>query len=248
MDRTRLQRWAENSLASHPSTLELRGSPRNLVWPRICAHCGELASGQIVVKKAFRPLPRRVGTGGNGLRHYRIGSAPVPFCARCAATHRATVQRPSIVSQVLRLVVNPLIIPVVGSAWLGTLALEGWRTNPIADPGRVPEWAVVLFLFGVSAWCLFLIWRTTAPSRLESQTEITQSCDFSQDVSGMLERERRIYSLRNKAFADALEAGNRDQVWTPQEQARSMKMGLILGVGMIAFLAGLVGVLKLMGI
>jgi hypothetical protein len=54
--------------------------------------------------------------------------------------------------------------------------------------------------------------------------------------------------LRNKAFADALEAGNRDLVWTREEQARSMKMGLILGVGMIAFLAGLVGVLKLMGI
>ena len=248
MDRTRLQMWAESSLAPHPHKLELRGAPRNLSWPRICAHCGELASEQIVVKKAFRPLPRRVGTGGNGLRHYRIGSAAIPFCARCATTHRATVRRPSIVSQVLRLVINPLIIPVVGSAWLGSQALEGWRTNPIADPGRVPEWAVVLFLFGVTAWCLYLIWRTTAPSRLESQTEITQSCDFSQDVSGMLERERRIYALRNKAFADAMEAGNRDRVWTPEEQARSMKLGFILGVGMLALLAGIVGVLKLMGI
>jgi len=248
MDRTRLQRWAEDSLAPHPYKLELRGSPGTLAWPRICAHCGELASEQIVVKKAFRPLPRRVGTGGNGLRHYRIGSAPIPFCARCSATHRATVRRPSIVSQVLRLVINPLIIPVVGSAWLGLNALDGWRHNPIADPGRVPEWAVVLFLFGVTVWCLFLVWRTTAPSRLESQTEITQSCDFSQDVSGTLERERRIYSLRNKAFAEAMEAGNRALVWTPEQQARSMKLGFILGVGILALLAGLVGLLKLLGV
>jgi hypothetical protein len=108
--------------------------------------------------------------------------------------------------------------------------------------------AVVLFLFAVTAWCLYPMWRTTAPSRLESQTEITQSCDFSQDVSGMLERERRIYALRDKAFADAMEAGNRDRVWTPEEQARSMKLGFMLGVGMLALLAGIVGVLKLMGI
>ena len=140
---------ALTSLAPHPHKLELRGAPRNLSWPRICAHCGELASEQIVVKKAFRPLPEGLVREATG--SVTTASAAIPFCARCATTHRATVRRPSIVSQVLRLVINPLIMPVVGSAWLGSQALEGWRTNPIGDPGRVPEWAVVLFLFGVTA-------------------------------------------------------------------------------------------------
>jgi hypothetical protein len=33
-----------------------------------------------------------------------------------------------------------------------------------------------------------------------------------------------------------------------EEQARSMKLGFMLGLGMLALLAGIVGVLKLMGI
>ena len=246
-DRTRAQMWAESSLAPHDHRLELRGSPRDLSWPRICAHCGEVATERIVVKKAFRPLPSASGRGGNGLRAYRIGSAAIPFCANCAATHRATVNGPSTMNKLIRLVLNPLVIPVAGSAWLTRMALRDWRTNPIADPDAFPEWAVVAGLVAATAWCLFLLWHTTAPSRLEPQTEITRACDFSGNVSAFFDRERHIYRMRNKAFADAMAAENRDRVWTAENQARSTTRNLVVAVLTLASLGALVGLLRLMG-
>ena len=248
LDRTRDQMWAESALTPHPYRLELRGSPADLAWPQSCAHCGEPATERIVVKKAFRPRPLSHGRSApNGLRAYRIGSASIPFCASCTATHRATVKRPSMAAKVLRLIVNPLIIPVAGFAWLGTVFWRAFRENPIADPGPVSEWAVVLFLAAAMAWCVFLLWRTTAPSRLEPQTDITRSCDFSEDVSRFLEKERRIYALRNKPFADAMSTLNADRLWTADDQARSRKVGFVVAVLTLASLAGIVGLLKLMG-
>jgi hypothetical protein len=45
-----------------------------------------------------------------------------------------------------------------------------------------------------------------------------------------------------------MEAGNRALVWTPEQQARSMKLGFIFGVGILALLVRLVGLLKLPGV
>lgn len=247
-DRTREQKWAESALTPHPYRLELRGAPADLAWPQICAYCGEPAAERIVVKKAFRPLPRANGRSApNGLRAYRIGSASIPFCASCTATHRATVQPPSRTAKAFRLILNPLIIPVVGFAWLTTVFWRSFRANPIADPGPFPEWGVVALFAAAMAWCVFLLWRTTAPSRLDPQTDITRSCDFSADVSRFLEKERRIYAIRNKPFADAMATLNADRLWTAADQARSTRAGLVVAVLTLASLAGVVGLLKLMG-
>ena len=246
-DRSRKQVWAESALAPHPQRLELRGSPAELSWPNLCAHCGEPALDRIVVKKVFRPLPRRHGSGSVGLRAYRIDSAAIPFCGMCAATHRTRVERTSMAKKMLRLVFHPLIIPVLGFSWLTTVFWRNFRTTPIADPRGFPEWAAIGLLLTALAWCVFLLWRTTAPSRLEPQTDITRSCDFSEDVSGFLEKERRIYALANKSFADALAALNVNRVWTAEEQTKSRKRELWVAALLLASLLGAIALLKFFG-
>jgi len=243
-DRSRKQTWAESALAPHPYKLELRGAAADIAWPNLCAHCGEAALERIVVKKVFRPLPRRHGSHSGGLRAYRIDSASIPFCSRCAATHRTTVQRPSMAKKILQLVINPLIIPVAGFMWLTTLFWRSFRTNPIVDPGRFPEWAAIAFLVAALGWCVFVLWRSTAPGRLDPQTDITRSCDFSENVSGFLEKERRIYALSNKSFADALAVANANRVWTAEEQTRSRKREWIAAALLLASLLGAIGLLR----
>jgi hypothetical protein len=158
-----------------------------------------------------------------------------------------TVRRPSLAKQAMHLVLNPLIIPVAGFAWMTTVFWRSFRSNPISDPGPFPEWAIVGGLAAALVWCVFVLWESTAPTRLESQTDITRSCDFSEDVSGFLETERRIYSLRNKSFADRMAALNADRQWSAGDQKRSTKWQFMLAVVMLASLAAIVGLLKLAG-
>ena len=246
-DRSRKQMWAEGALAPHPHKLELRGSLAEVAWPQACAHCGEPASARIAVGKVFRPLPRRHGSHSGGLRAYRINSASIPFCSRCVAAHEAIVQRPTMAKMAMQLLINPLVIPVAGFLWLTTVFWRSFRTNPIIDPGRFPEWAAIAFLAAALAWCVFVLWRSTAPGRLDPQTDITRSCDFSEDVSAWLEKERRIYALSNKSFADAMASLNANRVWTAEEQTRSRKREWIVAALLLASLLGAIGLLRFFG-
>lgn len=246
-DRMPAQRWAEGGLAQHPYQLELKGSPNELSWPRVCAHCGEGAAEQIIVSKAFRPRPRRHRSGSSWMRPYRITSAPIPFCGSCAAEHRATVESPSTVSKLLNMLLNPLMIPVVGCIWLATVFYGGARGTSIRDPAGRLGWSLFALVVVGAVWSLFLVWQTTRASRLDPRTDITRACDFSEDVSQFFEKERRIYALRNKAFAEALAAANANRVWTEVEQSRSKTLSWIVALGLLVLLGGVVGVLALTG-
>ena len=148
----------------------------------------------------------------------------------------------------MHLVLNPLIIPVLGFGWLTTIFWRQFSATPIPDLGPFPGWTVFLLLAAALAWCVFVLWRSTGPTRIEPQTDITRSCDFSEDVSGLFEKERRIYAIRNKLFADTMAALNANRQWTAGDQAWSTKFQLVLAVLMLAALAGIVGLLKLMGL
>ncbi len=104
-----------------------------------------------------------------------------------------------------------------------------------------------VLLAAALAWCVFVLWRSTGPSRLDPQTDITRACDFSEDVGGWLEKERRIYALSNKSFADRMVAMNADRAWTAGDQSRSTKVQFVLAVLMLAGLAAIAGLVKLMG-
>jgi hypothetical protein len=245
-DRTRAQKWAESSLVQHPHWLELRGSPNELTWPRICASCGAAASEQIVVKKAFRPRPRRSHRGkAPSMRPYRITGVPVPFCGACAAEHRATVQPPSMAKKLTVFLVNPLIIPVVGSAWVTSKLLDGVRGMSFRESGGWLGWGLIALMGATCVWSVFLMWQTTRASRLDPRTAITRACDFSEDVSELFEPERRIYAMQNKTFAEAFAHLNAARAWTAQDQVRSQRMSMLVAVLMLVALGGAAALITL---
>ncbi len=147
----------------------------------------------------------------------------------------------------MQLLINPLVIPVAGFLWLTTVFWRSLRTNPIIDPERFPEWAAIAFLVAALAWCVFVLWRSTAPGRLDPQTDITRSCDFSEDTSAWLEKERRIYAMSNKSFADAMASLNANRIWTAEQQTQSRKREWIVAALVLASLLGAIGLLRVMG-
>lgn len=243
-NRSRAQIWAEGNLTTQPYSLELRGSPNDLSWPTVCAGCGDAAVEQIEVKKAFRPRPRRRGGNWGGfLQPYRIASAPIPFCGRCVAEHHATVKRPSTAKKLMSFLLTPLVIPVVGSAWVMSKvypAMEG-----ATGPGALIGWGLFALMAANMVWCTFLMWQTSRASRLDPLTNTTRACDFSEDVSEFYEKERRIYAIKTKAFAESFAALNRDRVWTRTDQSRSMKLSFVVAVGMLLALGGVAGLITI---
>ena len=238
------QRVAAQSLAPHSFRLELRGAPNDLAWPRICVYCGAGASEQITVRKAFgRRRGRR--SRGSGFSDFKIASAPVPLCAACANEHRATVQRPSTLGAVFGFLVHPMIIPVIGAGFFLPITFKAARGLSLTDPAGQMGWGLFALMLFIIVWTTVLWWRTTAPSRLEPQTEITRACDFSADVSQMFEGERRIYAMRNEAFAQAFEAANAERRWTEADQARSRRRASVLALVFLVGLAGIVGAIAL---
>lgn len=244
LNRSRTQIWAEGNLTSQPYSVELRGSPNALSWPNMCANCGDAASEQITVKKAFRPRPRR--RGGNSqifLRPYRIAAAPVPFCGKCVAEHQATVKRPSTAKKVMSFFLTPLVIPVVGSAWIMSKVYPSMQG--VTGIGALVGWGLFAIMAANVVWCTFLMWQTSRAGRLDSLTNITRSCDFSEDVSEFYEKERRIYSIKNKTFAESFATLNRDRVWTKSDQSRSMKLSFAVAVGMLLALGGVAALITM---
>ena len=236
-NRSRAQIWAQGNLATQPYSLELRGAPNDLSWPRVCAGCGDAASEQLEVKKAFRPRPRRHGSGaGSFMRPYRIASARIPFCGTCVAEHHATVKRPSTAKKLMSFFLTPLVIPVVGSAWVASKvypSMEG-----VTGTGALVGWGLFALMAANMVWCTFLMWQTSRASRLDPLTNVTRSCDFSEDVSEFYENERRIYAMKNKTFAESFATLNRDRVWSTGDQSRSMKLSFAVAVGMLLALGG----------
>lgn len=232
--RFRAQTRAESALPPHPYRLELRGAPRALAWPPLCANCGAGAAERITVRKVFY---RRRSSGevrNSSLLGYRIISARVPFCATCAAQHRAAAERSSALKRIMSVVLHPLILPFAGLAYITKMLLPGVRGASWADPaGRLGLSLTALAGFG-AVWTIGLAWMLTRPQHVEEQTEITRACDFSDDVSQPFERQRRIYALRDRTFAEALAAANRDRVWTDEDQASSRRWSTVIFLGILA--------------
>lgn len=237
--RSQIQIAADRSLAPHPHRLELRGAPNDLAWPQICANCGGPASEQVTVRKVFSKS-RRLRSSSNQLIDFRIVRAPVPLCATCVNEHRATVIRPTLGS--ISGTFFWYVIPVAGLIWVAQAIFPSAIGQSLSEPGGRVGWGLFALIIGGLVWTLGLWWRSSAPSRIESQTEITKACDFSRDVSQMFERERHIYAMRNDAFAAAFRSLNADRAWTEQDQARSRRLQPIYAIGLFVLLVGVAAI------
>jgi succinate dehydrogenase/fumarate reductase-like Fe-S protein len=111
--------------------------------------------------------------------------------------------------------------------------------------GALIGWGLFALMAANVVWCTFLMWQTSRASRLDPLTNVTRACDFSEDVSEFYEKERRIYAIKNKTFAESFAALNRDRAWTMDDQSRSMKLSFAVAIGMLLALGGVAALITI---
>jgi len=216
-DKTGLQRSAEASLAPNNFQVELRGAPRTLNWPRICANCGAAATERIRVRRAFYRF-QRWGRGSNSAPGYKTVTADIPFCHACAELHRAEAAKVSTFRRWRSFIFSPVHIATIGFTIIAYKMQLSWSDFQNLGPRglwiAITPVLALLLAIGLAFWY-------TRPDRFEPRTEITNACDFSKNVAMEIGSKRHIYSMRNQTFAEAFIAANRDRVWTREDQKRS---------------------------
>lgn len=205
-------------VAAHPNRVELTGTLRSLGFPDRCANCGAPTTERVPVRKVFgrssgyqrRAISRRyVG--------YRIDTARVPYCPPCIAQDAR--ERQSLASRwrarLMGMLIRsfPAVFPLGFAVFLLTTIQR--PTHPGEAAGGF-ERALAL-LFGLSgAGLIGYGWWDTRNCMVPKQTSVTLAFDFSPNVSDLLDHaERRVYAMREAAFAKEFTALNRDRVWLP---------------------------------
>lgn len=233
--RTRDQRFAEEDLSRYPYRLEVRGAPRSLTWPDLCANCAGPAAERIRRRRAFYRRGHRKTRGWFG---YKVVSAQVPFCASCAARHRESLPRVSWLRRHRWFLFNPAHIATIGFAVLLALVLPGVVDIPVWSPaGRVAWGLIGVCVFGI-VWTIVVTWWMTRPDRFEPRTEVTDACTVSDDIAQVFEGRRHIYGFRNQAFATAFERANQSRIWTERDQARMWRKSFVFTIVVIVIVGG----------
>jgi hypothetical protein len=236
MNRTREQQAAETDLASYPYRLEVRGKPRSLTWPDVCANCGGGATDHVRVRRAFYRRAR--GRQSRGFFGYQVVSADLPLCHSCAARHRETVPRLSWFRRYRWWLLNPAHIATIGCAVLLAMVLPSELDPSLTSTARMASWGLSgIFIFGI-VWIIGITWWMSRPDRFEPRSEITSACTISQDVGEFFEGHRHLYGFRNQAFAEAFERLNQSRVWSERDQSRMWKKSLVATIVLIAVIGG----------
>ena len=205
-------------LAPHPHRVELHDGLRRITWPELCPNCGAPARERIPVRKVFR----RAGRHRGGPVRLLIAGVDVPFCPGCARSHREaeTVMTPleRALSQLRTAVVIPLLCSSVAAPFTLKLALD-------APPGEGRALGLALFAFFALAWLASLagVWRVTRHLRVPPQTAVTRAFDFSDTLGSVIVGERRAFTIRNPAFAEAFVAANRHRLWSADDRFRARR-------------------------
>ena len=217
--RSSLQKRADRDLPEHRYRIELAGWLGTLDWPSICASCGADTEERLIVRKVFA-RPRLYARGRRSYVRHIVRSARIPYCGACAARHRALVPPRSLLGDLWRLI-WPVLIPMIGSAFFFQLSLRIALAEDSGDPNAKYLFGVPALFGAIFVWCLVIAWYSSRSSRVERQTEVTLACDYSDDVSWIWERERRIYAMSSERFARAFADANADRVWTTHDDRRS---------------------------
>ena len=235
----------EGLLEPHPHRVELIGPLRSLGFPNRCANCGTVTGERLPVRKVFaRNAGYRRRTGSRRYRGYRIDTVEVPYCGACIA--RDAGERPSAAARwrarLLSLLIQsfPALFPIGFAVFLLT------SVGPDAGSGQAHGFVNVMALVfgGAGAAVIMYAWWDTRRYMVPRQTSITIAFDFSPDISDLLDRsQRRIYAMRDPAFAEAFTALNRDRVWQPDPAAERAEMRVWMVCGAFLAIAALVAAL-----
>ena len=108
----------DNDLPGSGQRVALIGPSETMSWPSLCPNCGQMASDRLPIQKVFRRKTRRTPW------RYYVTRIEVPFCAGCAARHRALVEPTRPLDGWLAVFKSPLLIPLVGSCLMGALVFR----------------------------------------------------------------------------------------------------------------------------
>ncbi len=110
------------------------------------------------------------------------------------------------------------------------------------EPLFAPVLGGVLLFAAVALIQARLAWTRTERFAIPPQTSVTRAFDFSDDVSDVFDaKQRRVYAIRDPAFAEAFTALNRDRVWTPDPKAERSERRLAIALAAFLALAALAG-------
>ena len=227
----------------NPHRAELTGPLRSLGFPNRCANCGSVTRERLPVRKVFgRSAGYQRRLGSTRYRGYRIDTARVPYCGVCIAQDAR--ERQSIASRwrarlgALLIQSLPAVFPIGFAVFLLT------TIGP--ESGEALGFVNVLSLvFGGAGAALiaYALWDTRR-YMVPRQTSVTLAFDFSPDISDLLDhRQRRVYTMRDPAFAEAFTALNRDRVWQPDPAAERAEMRVWIVCGVFLALGALVAAL-----
>jgi len=211
----------------HPYRVELTGPLRSLGFPNRCANCGAVTSERLPVRKVFgRNAGYRRRAISRQYRGYRIDTALVPYCPPCIAQDAR--ERESAASRwrsrlgALLIQSFPAFFPLGFAVFLLTTISPSM--NP-GDTGGGVERLLALVFGGAGLGLIAYAWWDTRRCMVPRQTSVTLAFDFSADVSDVLDHsQRRVYAMRDAAFAEAFTALNRDRVWQPDPAAVRAEM------------------------
>ncbi len=230
-------RVGASGLESHAHRVELTGKLRSLAFPDICPSCGAAARERVRVRKVFRRTSRHRPT------RYFIAEARVPFCPACIARHESEVERMSAPRRLLTALVS---FEALGALTCGGfalfVALKILSPMGEGDPLGVPILGLMLLFATVALVQARLAWTRTERFAIPPQTSVTRAFDFSDDVSDVLDSEqRRVYAIRDPAFAEAFATLNRDRVWLPDPKTERVERRLTIAFAVFLALAALAG-------
>jgi hypothetical protein len=224
------KRFLEEHRDLPPSHLVgLIGSHHRVEWPPLCPACGAAASTSVAVAKIFGRHSRY----GNHAYYRFIVRMRVPFCRSCADRQQQLVAPvPSVTGSFFR---TPAILTFIGAvavaAILSMIFLRGGEG--VGPETRLYALGGIVALVGIG---IFLTAREARFLRVPPLTEITRACDFSDNVGFPFGR-RRLYAIRNPAFAEAFTSANQDRLWTEAIRKRDAWIsGIVVGVLVVAAL------------
>jgi hypothetical protein len=213
-------------LEPHPHRVELTGPLGSLGFPDRCANCGAVTRERLAVRKVFgRNAGRPRRTRSRRYRGYRIDTAQVPYCGACIAEDGRTRQS---AASLWRARVGALLLESFPALFpLGFAVFLLATVRPASSSGEAGGFVDILALVfgGAGAVLIARAWWDTRRCMVPRQTSVTLAFDFSPDVSDLLDHgQRRVYAMRDAAFAEAFTALNRDRVWQPDPAAVRAEM------------------------
>jgi hypothetical protein len=211
----------------HPNRVELTGTLRSLGFPNRCANCGAATTERLPVRKVFaRYAGYRRRAMSRRYLGYRIDTARVPYCPTCIAQDARECQ--SLASRWRSRLGGILIRSLPAVFPLGFAVFLLTNIQPATHPGEAADGFVraLALLFGFSGMGVIGYgWWDTRNCMVPKQTSVTLAFDFSPDVSDLLDHsQRRVYTMREAAFAEAFTALNRERVWQQDPVAERAEM------------------------